>query len=208
MDKIRTVSLIDGNLCIIFESGSEKIFKAAKDTAVDTETDTDFKKDFFRVRNRALRIIGKRDHSTSELKKKLTQKGEDLVLIDAVIDDLVEFGYLNDKEFLEKFIDYQLKQNKRSKRKILNSLKSKGIDAEYSEENSAFISDEDERISAEFWAGKKYKTLLKRFDDPRKINEKLFAFLESKGFGYQAIVEAVKKVISNNLKEGKEENNE
>ena len=51
----------------------------------------------YHIKNRAFRLLGRRHHSTSELKQRLWQKDYDKKLIDAVVEELVAANYLNDE---------------------------------------------------------------------------------------------------------------
>ena len=46
-----------------------------------------------------MRLLARRDHSTGELRAKLKQRDFDKALIEEVIADLVEHGWVNDKAF-------------------------------------------------------------------------------------------------------------
>lgn len=58
----------------------------------------------FHIKQRAFRLLGRRQHSSSELRRKLWNKDYEQKLIDEVIDDLQNKGYLDDEEFIREFV--------------------------------------------------------------------------------------------------------
>ena len=61
----------------------------------------------FHIKQRAFRLLGRRQHSSSELRRKLWQKDYEQRLIDEVIDELTKNGYIDDKEFIRAFVAKQ-----------------------------------------------------------------------------------------------------
>ena len=56
------------------------------------------------VYDRALRLLARRDHTKSELRKKLEEKNYDIRIINDVLDQLEKKDYLNDKSFADKYL--------------------------------------------------------------------------------------------------------
>ena len=82
----------------------------------------------FHIKQKAFRLLGRRQHASSELRRKLWQRDYEQKLIDKVIDDLSKSGYLNDKEFIREFVAEKSKSKKWSSNKIKSELLRKGID--------------------------------------------------------------------------------
>ena len=78
------------------------------------------------IKNAALRLLARREHSRKELRQKLTRRG-DIAMIDVVLDQLEESGYLSDPRFTESFIRMRVAQGHGLVR-ISFDLKQKGID--------------------------------------------------------------------------------
>jgi regulatory protein len=80
------------------------------------------------LRARALRFLARREHSRQELARKLTAhvaEGED---IEALLDDLVQRGWLSDARFAEQSI--RAKSRRFGPLKLAQQLRSRGLDAE------------------------------------------------------------------------------
>ncbi len=80
------------------------------------------------LRERALRLLGQREHTRAELAKKLARYAEEHDELEALIDDLAQSGLVSDQRFAEHFI--AAKQKRFGSLKIAYELKAKGVDAE------------------------------------------------------------------------------
>jgi regulatory protein len=92
-----------------------------------------FRSDEEKARASALASLSMREHSTKELKDKLTRKGYEVESIDVVIAECLTNNYLNDQRFTEIYC-----RNRSSKgfgqNKILMELKMKGINSTMAQE--------------------------------------------------------------------------
>ena len=83
-------------------------------------------KDIDGVRRSALWHLSRRDHSEAELLTKLQRKTDNQEWINTIINECLDFNYLNDERFCESFI--RSAQNKgHGKTRIQQDLKLKGI---------------------------------------------------------------------------------
>ncbi len=80
------------------------------------------------LRERALRLLGRREHTRVELAQKLSRYAEEHDNLETLIDDLARSGLVSDQRFAEHFI--AAKQKRFGHLKIAHELKSKGVDAE------------------------------------------------------------------------------
>ncbi|MEH6575825.1 MAG: regulatory protein RecX [Amphritea sp.] len=78
------------------------------------------------IKNAAIRLLARREHSRQELCQKLARRGESAV-IQPVLDQLEESGYLSDQRFTESFVRMRVAQGHGLVR-ISFDLKQKGID--------------------------------------------------------------------------------
>ncbi|WP_417553837.1 regulatory protein RecX [Marinomonas fungiae] len=60
------------------------------------------------IRNHALWLLGSREHSTYEMRQKLSRKGFEEDSITQVIEDLTSLNYLSDQRFAEAFAEANL----------------------------------------------------------------------------------------------------
>jgi regulatory protein len=153
----------------------------------------------FHLKQKAFRLLGRRQHATSELRRKLWQRDYEQKLIDKVVDDLSKSAYLNDSEFISEFVAEKSKTKKWSSNKIKSELLRKGIDQKLIELSFEQIPKSDEFENAFSLGQKKYNTLIKRTEDKRELKQKLSTYLYSKGFDYDLIREVCSQIIKDNL---------
>jgi len=150
----------------------------------------------FHIKQRAFRYLGRRQHSTTELRIKLKQKGYETELINQVLDDLKNKNYLDDTKFAEMFVEEKMKLKLWSEQKIRSELIKRGIKSEIiSDVLRNLIPDEDKLNNAMIIASKKYDALKNRNVEKDVIKRKLITFLNSRGYNYDVIKEVCDKLI-------------
>lgn len=149
----------------------------------------------FHIKQRAFRLLGRRQHSSSELTRKLWNKDYEQKLIDAVIEDLQKNGYLDDKEFIRAFVAEKGKAKNWSSKKIKAELFKRGIDSKIIDEILDAQTKCSDNDSAMKLAKKKYEVLSKRNLEPKELRNKLSTYLFSKGFDYDLIKEVCNKLL-------------
>ena len=105
-------------------------------------------------------------------------------LTETIVTDLKELGLINDEEFARWFVENRKEFKPRGKRMLQMELKQKGIDDSVIQE-SLRLDNDDELEMAKRLVMKKEKSLMRYNDEKRK--EKLNAFLQRKGFGWDTI---------------------
>jgi regulatory protein len=151
----------------------------------------------FHIKQKAFRLLGRRQHSASELKRKLWNKDYKQKLIDEVIEDLKKNGYLDDKEFISAFVAEKSKTKNWSTKKIKSELFKRGVASKLIDETLNERLKEDDFENAMKLAKKKYEVLLKRNLEPKELRNKLSTYLFSKGFDYELIKEICDKLLKN-----------
>ena len=150
----------------------------------------------FHIKQRAFRYLGRRQHSTSELRIKLKQKGYETELINQVLDDLKQKNYLDDTKFAEMFVEEKIKLKLWGEQKLRSELIKRGIKSEIiSDVIRNKVSDQDKLSYAMILASKKYETLRNRNVDKDVIKRKLITFLNSYGYNYDVIKEVCDELI-------------
>jgi regulatory protein len=151
----------------------------------------------FHIKQKAFRLLGRRQHSSSELRRKLWNKDYEQKLIDEVIEDLSKNGYLDDKEFIRAFVAEKSKTKNWSTKKIKSELFKRGVASKLIDETLNERLKEDDFENAMKLAKKKYEVLLKRNLEPKELRNKLSTYLFSKGFDYELIKEICDKLLKN-----------
>jgi regulatory protein len=139
----------------------------------------------------ALRFIGYKQRTEAEVINKLEDLNYSSIVIDAIMQELKEKKYVDDKEFAVQWIETRGESHPRGKNLFLFELRKKGIPADVIEE--AMKNFPDEAIMA-LKLGKKY---LNRFlslsdDDFRK---KMTGILLRRAFPYPVINESISTLI-------------
>jgi len=149
----------------------------------------------FHIKQRAFRLLGRRQHSTSELRRKLWNKDYEQKLIDEVIEDLQKKGYLDDKDFIRAFVAEKSKTKNWSIKRIKGELFKRGVASKLIDEIMSERSKEEDYESAIKLAKKKYEVLLKRNLELKELRNKLSTYLFSKGFDYDLIKDVSNKLL-------------
>jgi len=155
----------------------------------------------FHIKQRAFRLLGRRLHSSSELRRKLWNKDYEQKLIDEVIEDLQKNGYLDDKEFIRAFVAEKSKAKNWSSKKIKGELFKRGVASKLIDEMLSEQPTESDLESAMKLAKKKYEMLLKRNLEPKELRNKLSTYLFTKGFEYDLIREVSDRLITDENEE-------
>ena len=141
-----------------------------------------------KARESALRLIGYRDRSTAEMRRRLAGSDfpEDVVV--EVVDQLSRSGLLDDGKFSRDWVKSRTASKPMGRARLAWELKSKGVDAPVVEEALEAIDGEAELELARSVAQNKLRKM-----DPRdpSLREKLGSFLRRRGFGWDVIARAV-----------------
>ena len=155
----------------------------------------------FHIKQRAFRLLGRRHHATSELRRKLWNKDYEQKLIDEVIEDLQNKGYLDDKEFIRAFVAEKSKTKNWSTKKIKSELLKRGIDSKLIDKMLNGQTVESDFENAMKLTKKKFEILNKRNFEPKELRNKLSTFLFSKGFEFELIKEVCDKILKDEPEE-------
>ena len=153
--------------------------------------------DFSFARDLALRALGPRAKSRSEILELLKKKNVDSEIAASVCDDLEIHGFLNDLDFAHQWVESRIRQKKSSKLIIANELKTKGIDPQFISEALSHISEEQQLELAFQIASKKYRQISHLAT--QEIKEKIGALLARKGYPYSATAKVMEKLLEKQL---------
>ncbi|TEW46769.1 regulatory protein RecX [Psychromonas algicola] len=142
-------------------------------------------KDIEGVRRSALWHLSRRDHSEAELLTKLQRKTDNQEWINTIINECLDFNYLNDERFCESFI--RSAQNKgHGRTRIQQDLKLKGI-SESLIKNTFENNEFDYVESAQRLLNNKYSEAIAT----QHLKQKAMGFLQAKGHGFDTIAIAI-----------------
>jgi regulatory protein len=153
----------------------------------------------FKVKSYMMNLLGRRDHARKELFTKAIRKDYPQEIINNVLDELQEKGYIDETRFAEKFASDKGRISKWGPAKIKAHLYKKGISKSVAEKSieKAF---EDEDLKETFLSlVLKRKRRFLREEDPYKRKKKVFDHLARKGYRssdiYDHLDELMKAIV-------------
>jgi regulatory protein len=148
------------------------------------------------IKLKALSLLKRRIHSRKELFTKLKRHFSEARLIEECLSDLEEKNLLDDNHFAELFVQEKIRLKKWSKSKLKSELFLRGIPKDIIEEclNKFFDSGLEKEKAFEL-AEKKLNQIKLRTNDKKVIYQKLFMFLQSKGYDYELISEIITDIL-------------
>jgi regulatory protein len=148
------------------------------------------------LKQKAFRYLGRRLHSTYEMKLKLRQKSYKQELIEQIIGELKHDNYLNDYEFALMFTEENIKNKHWGRKKLEAELFRKGVDRGIvSQIVDKKYTPGNEFDNAVETGRKKLKSLLSRNIDKNKLESKLYSFLLTKGYDYEICRRVIESLV-------------
>ncbi len=149
-------------------------------------------KELFAARNQAYRYLAIRDHFTSELLKKLLDKGHSSEICETLIDELKSENLINDYEAARKFAEIKLQTE--GSHKVYMRIVNKGVSSDIARRAIEDVFVDEEEVC--------YNVLLKKYGSlaiekdklSDKDERKLVNFLKNRGFNSSAIYKSISKV--------------
>lgn len=134
----------------------------------------------------AYRYLSRRPHLSEELRRKLLVKGYQNPIINKTLEYLKQKRYMDDIAFIKLFIQEQINQKKSGPLIIKKKLMEKGAKTDQIDSILANGYPEEMQIeNATKLFQNKIKTIHEK--DEKKLKDKLFRFLQQKGFAWPVI---------------------
>ena len=135
---------------------------------------------------KATELLANQDQSSGVLRRKLLARKYDAAEVDAAIEKLKKYNYLDDEEICRRQFEIFYSEEKLSLRQIVAKLIQRGFDKNFIETLIPDDFDERERLAAENLLAKKFGG--KNFD-----RIKAWKFLSARGFDSEIISSTVEK---------------
>lgn len=136
----------------------------------------------------ALRLLARRDHSRSELRRKLIQRGFSPQVAETAIASLLEKGYLNDRRYAERWASAALASGRCYGPRLRAELRQRGIDQATA---SAVITEltcgNDETQAVLLLVRRRFPEFDPLCADDRD-RRRIYGFLQRRGFSTGAIM--------------------
>lgn len=147
-----------------------------------------------KIFQKTLRFVGLRPRSQKEILFYLQKKTTNEKIINKIFDDLTNLGLIDDKAFVDWWLDQRATFRPKGKRALIMELRQKGIDNNLIKK--AIAEKVDEKELASFLAEKKLK--IWSFLPQEIRREKLTGFLGRRGFNWDII----KLILDEKFKKG------
>lgn len=145
------------------------------------------------ARQWALKALGRRMHTSHEIRASLSRRGFVDEIVESVVEDLSRLGYINDLDFARTWVSSRSVRQLHGRLRLLKDLKLKGVPDDLAQQVlDELLPDEDEVTIAIKAAEKKLRTLRGIGKTPGKAmgakkRESLYRYLRSRGFTTQVI---------------------
>lgn len=140
------------------------------------------------LRSRALGLLARREHSRTELQRKLAAHAEDPQELVNLLDDLSRRGWLSDVRFAEALV--QSKQAKFGATRLAYELRERGVADGVIREQLADLKDSELERARQVWQSK-FGVL----PADAKTRAKQMRFLQSRGFSMEVIGKVVRGLV-------------
>lgn len=144
------------------------------------------------LRALALRLLARREHSRTELKRKLAGHSEDPAEVEHLLDDLQQRGWLSDARFVEQLA--QVRRGKYGSMRIAHELREKGVSEELIAGALPDLKETELSDARAVWAKKFGKA-----PPDAKERAKQMRFLMSRGFRHEIIAKVLRGVVDDDM---------
>lgn len=149
-----------------------------------------------RTMNRAVKLLAAKPRSVGELRERLLEKmWTSEAIVEAVIDRLREYGYLDDAQYARDVAVSKLRQRPQGRRRLQYSMSQKKLDRETVESAIDEALQKIPETDLVDTAIEKYLRLRGR-PETREAKKKLFDHLLRRGFDYEMIREKMAGLTS------------
>lgn len=142
-----------------------------------------------KAKDHAIRFLGNRPRSQSEIRQKLQQQQYPPIIIDTVLTYLQTQGYVDDLAFAQYWISNRTTFRPRSIMALRAELRSKGVAYEVIDEA---LTDFENRTAALLAVRQKLHSF--RSPDPQTFRQKMLSFLARRGFDYETALAVIQQL--------------
>jgi regulatory protein len=143
---------------------------------------------------RAFNILSVKPYSVAEMRRRLLEKDWTTPeIVDAVLEKLKEYNYLNDAQYAENFAAYNIRQKPQGKRKLQLKLAQKRIDKDTAKDALEKVFEETPEADLLDQALEK-RLRIKGIPQDRDETKKLFDYLLRQGFNFDLVRDKVRDI--------------
>lgn len=142
----------------------------------------------------ALKALASRLHSRSELHQKLMRREYGGEVVNAVLDDLVRLGYVDDQRFARTKALSAAQNKHHGRRRAFMELRKAGVTGAVADKALEDVYSEHDSTSVARQLAEKQAARLKKLD-PTVARRRLVGMLQRRGFDYDSIKPVVDEVL-------------
>jgi regulatory protein len=146
----------------------------------------------------AMRSLERRLHSGAELRRKLLRKEYGETVVDAVLEDLVRLGYVNDEQFARTRALSAAQHKHHGRRRARVELMNAGVKGEVADRALADVYAEHDSTAVARNLAQKQASRLRKLD-PMTARRRLVGMLQRRGFDYESIRPVVDEVLGGGM---------
>ena len=145
----------------------------------------------YRAKLIAMALLDRRLRSIAEIREHLAKKEFPLRAVESTLKYLEDFGEIDDARFAAAYINDRLLKRKIAPGRLRSELRQKGVASEIIDEALAELVDDDRELSLALEAARSKDRRL-RDSDRKKRENRIVAFLQSRGFRWSVIAPTLK----------------
>lgn len=134
----------------------------------------------------AVAMLARRPHSEREVRQRLARQKRDPAVIDETVVKLRTARLLDDAEYARAWVESRDRLSPRGQRLLVQELRANGVAAEIAQAAAAEVSDDDAASRAAIRRSRAMRAL-----DHDAFRDKLGAFLQRRGFGWETCRAAI-----------------
>lgn len=141
----------------------------------------------YTLRQRALDLLARREHTRAELQRKLAPHTDDPQELTELLDALTQRGWLSDARFAEALVHD--KQAKFGTQRLAHELRERGVDDAVIRDRLAELKETELDRARQVWQSK-----FGALPEDAKARAKQMRFLQSRGFSFEVIGKVLRGV--------------
>lgn len=141
----------------------------------------------WKAREAALNLLSHRPRTALELTRRLRRKGFPEETSADCVRDLARRGLVDDTAFSEAFVRDRIRFRPRGKRRLVQELRSKGVDPETAEAAVGEVVEAEEVSELDLARDAASRWSPRRGEDPQRARRRLYAFLARRGFAAEVV---------------------
>ncbi|CAN5667138.1 recombination regulator RecX [soil metagenome] len=150
----------------------------------------------WKAREAALVLLSFRPRTRSELRGRLIRKDFPEEVAEETVAALVEKGLVSDDSFAEVFVRDRTRLRPKGKRRLVQELRAKGVDAETAHAAVEEVWEREEVSELDLAREAAAKWSPRAGEEPLRARRRLFGFLQRRGFSGDAIRQVMDEVLS------------